>query len=108
MPPMNPAELKQHRQAKKMTQKQFSEWLEVSKDTVISWENGRNKIPGWVARRVNVDSLNLKPWLDDAYLVKAKQAADEEGLTLEEWIAKLVKSAVGFVIFIGCAYALLS
>lgn len=95
---MNPAEFKEHRQAKKMTQKEFALWLEVSKDTVISWENGRNKIPGWVSRRLRLDQFQIKPFLDVEDFSKAQEKAKEKGQTVEEWIADIVKKALVFTI----------
>lgn len=105
---MTPAELKAHRQAKKMTQKEFAKWLDVSKDTVVSWENGRNRLPGWLVRRLNVDALTIQPLLDEDILLQVQRQAEEDGITAEEWVAKVIKAALCLAFFIGAAWAVLS
>lgn len=91
---MKPLELKDARRAKKMTQADFSNWLGVSKHTVVAWEVGRNPIPDWVESRIQADSLQINPSLTLEQFRVISDIADKKGQSVDQWISDLIKNAI--------------
>jgi DNA-binding XRE family transcriptional regulator len=91
---MNATELRAKRQGKKMTQAQLAAWLGVSRPTVTAWEQVTNPVPKWVAEKLS-ERPTLNPKLDYATFAKAQEKANEAGKSLEDWIADLIRSALG-------------
>ena len=50
--------IKQLRVSSKMTQKQFSEYLNIPKRTIEDWENGRRKSPEYVVELIEYKLKN--------------------------------------------------
>lgn len=97
---MKPSELKDYRKSKKMTQETFAGWLGCSKHTVVSWEVGRSPIPDWAVARIRADRPVLNPTLSLEQFQAAQKKAESEGLSLEQWIAKLITNAVKLLILL--------
>ena len=92
---MTPQELKAFRKKRGFTQKAFASWLGAKCRTVVAWENDQNPVPDWVKRRIlEEDAPKIDPLLEVSVYRKAEIAAKNEGKTLDEWIADLIKSAV--------------
>jgi DNA-binding XRE family transcriptional regulator len=45
---LTPQTLKRQRQELKLTQAELAKELSVSRNSVIGWEAGRHRIPGWM------------------------------------------------------------
>ena len=105
---MSPEELKQHRKKHRLTQKALAARLDVSYRTVVAWENTQNPIPKWVESRLREDSRpRLNPQLNYETFLKAQEKAESQGMTLEQWIAELIKNAVVIGFLFGACFLLL-
>jgi len=82
------------RQSKDMTQKQFAEFLGVSRPTVTAWEQETNPVPKWVAEKLQSHGLKLNPKLDYETFAKAQEKAREKGVSFDEWVADLIKNSL--------------
>lgn len=87
---MTALELKEIRAQKRMTQGEFAEWVGVKRRTVIAWENGQNPIPEIAEKRIRAAEVNLNPQLSLDIINAARAEAERQGLTLYEWIGKLI------------------
>lgn len=103
---MQPEELRSYRKQNKLTQAALASRLDVKTRTVVAWENGQNPIPKWVSDRLKNESLRLNPKMDYETFQAAQSAAAAKGQSLEQWIADLIKNAVGLFMLAGILYAL--
>lgn len=83
-----------------MTQAQFATWLGCSKAAVVAWEIARNTIPEWVSARVNADGPVLNPKFSLSEFKKIQEAANAEGITVEDWIGNIIKNAIKLLAFL--------
>lgn len=88
---MSPTELRSYRKKKKMTQAEFATWLPATKRAVVAWETGQNPVPAWVQSKVEGESFKLNPKLSYEEFVQAQEVAASKNMTMEEWIADLIK-----------------
>lgn len=91
---MNATKLKEYRVSKGMTQAELATWLGCSKHAVVSWENGRNPVQEWVIARIRAEHPTINPVLTLEQFTKAQAAAAEKGMTLQDWLADLIKQAL--------------
>lgn len=97
---MSPIEFQRIRKSLGFTQRQMAEAIGVKLRTVIAWENNQNTIPDWAcksARKMTSPSINPELSLDT--FQRAQAAARSKEMTLDEWIADLIKQAVKVLIF---------
>jgi hypothetical protein len=104
---MTSTELKEKRKKKKMTQDAFADWLGVKKRTVVAWETGQNPVPEWLEKRLDEDIPVLNPKLSLDVVRGAIAKADEEGISLDEWIAKVIKASLKLLLFFAFCASLL-
>lgn len=52
-PKLTPARLIAARQERQMTQKEFATFFGVTRQTIINWEGGKNRIPSMVQKVLN-------------------------------------------------------
>lgn len=92
---MKPTELKAFRKKMGFTQRALANWLGTKYRTVVAWENEQNPVPDWAKRRIAEENVpKIDPLLEVSVYRKAEIAAKNEGKSLDEWIADLIKSAV--------------
>lgn len=88
---MNADELKAARKEMGMTQKSFATFLAVKTRTVVAWENRENPVPDWVPKRLEENRLSIRPNLPIDVIIAAQAAASAKGLTIDEWIACVLR-----------------
>lgn len=92
-------ELRAARVAKNMTQQEFANWLGgVSRPSVTGWEQGAHPVPQWVAEKLQASRSGLNPQLTYDAWMKAGEKATAKGQTLEQWVADLIKGAIGLAL----------
>lgn len=92
---MNGLEFKEHRTARRLTQKQWAALLGVSYSSVTKWETMPTKsIPRYVAQQVDglrMDKFTLKNLSQEQQERLAKRVV-ESGKTLEDYVTDLLKA----------------
>ncbi|WP_397385953.1 hypothetical protein [Prosthecobacter sp.] len=90
---MTAQELYDLRKGKKLTQQQMADWLGVKKRRLQSWEAALHPVPQWAVDKINeVPSLNPKLTLEEFQRLNKK--AEEQGKTVEQLIADIIKAAI--------------
>lgn len=83
-----------------MTQAKFAEWLGCSKAAVVAWEVGRNTIPEWLVLRIKSDGPVMNPKFSLSEFKKIQEMADSEGISVDDWISNVIKSAIKLLLFL--------
>ena len=96
---MQPEKLKKYRSVLGLTQKQMAKDLKVSLSIYSKWESNHANIPDWVNDRAHsmVNSVSLSD-LTPEEIKKLNARAKDSGKSTEQYIADLIKAAIGLII----------
>lgn len=91
-------QMKRIRKGRKLTRAQFGEEFDVSEHTVAKWEQGTNPIPAAVEKLI-LGSTQIPLTIDE--IRKASEKAKEAGISVDEWMAALVRKALMLILFLS-------
>jgi hypothetical protein len=94
---MDPDDIKRWLEEEKKDRHWLAAQCHVSKPTVDGWLSAGRKIPApalAVIRGLMTPSAPISPKVALPVFMKAQRKAEAEGITLDEWMAKVIEAAV--------------